>query len=96
MDVVLAFIVAHEEQRRRTLHSQWQVFSKQLSTETLSLLFNKDDDEKLEARKNLARVDLFMESSFGVEPISMFPDGFLRQRMVLVSVCPKVQTQKDA
>ena len=48
---VLAFIAAHEEQSRHTLHSHWRVFSKQLSTETQNLLFSEDTNEKLEANK---------------------------------------------
>ena len=49
---VLAFIGAHKERSRRTLHSHWQVVSKQLLMETQNLLFTEDKYEKPEARKN--------------------------------------------
>ena len=42
---------------------------------TQNLLFSKDKDEKLKARKILAHVDLVMDSSYGVELISTCTDG---------------------
>ena len=63
---VLAFAPADEEQGRKTLHSHWQIWTKELNQELRDAIFDKDTERRHVARSKFLRfVDSLMSASFG-------------------------------
>ena len=47
----LAFAPADEEQGRLTLHSHWQIWTKELNQDVRDMLFDNDEDKRSKARQ---------------------------------------------
>ena len=64
----LAFAPADEEQGRKTLHSHWQVWTKELNQERRGGLFSNDKNDREAARKEFCQhIDEIMNSTYGSE-----------------------------
>jgi hypothetical protein len=62
---VLAFAPAHEEQGRRTLHSHWQIWTEDLSTQVREDLWNRDRNIRKKSREAFYRyVDEVMTATY--------------------------------
>ena len=67
---LLAFVRADEEQGRKTLHSHWQVWVKELNQKLRDQLFDKNEDERAAARKEFCEyIDQVMSASYGPDLI---------------------------
>ena len=53
LGTVEAFGPAHEEQGRKTLHSHWQIWIKELNPKLRTQIFDKNEDKRLEAKEEL-------------------------------------------
>jgi hypothetical protein len=56
---VLTFTPAHEEQGRRTLHSHWQIWTEDLSTQVREDLWNSERNIRKKSRE--AFIDMLMK-----------------------------------
>ena len=66
----LAFAPADEEQGRFTLHSHWQIWTKELNQNVRDMLFDNDADKRSKARQFFcAHIDEIMSATYGTEII---------------------------
>ena len=64
----LAFAPADEEQGRYTLHSHWQIWTKELNQDVRDMLFDNDADKRSKARQFFcAHIDEIMSATYGTE-----------------------------
>ena len=63
---VEALAPADEEQGRKTLHSHWQCWTKELSQELRDQLFNNNEEKKADARKQFTQlIDNLQHTTYG-------------------------------
>ena len=63
---VEALAPADEEQGRKTLHSHWQCWTKELSQKLRDQLFDNDEEKKADARKRFMQlIDNLLHTSYG-------------------------------
>jgi len=66
----LAFAPADEEQGRGTLHSHWQIWTKELNQNVRDMLFHDDPDKRSRARHFFcAHIDAIMSATYGTDLI---------------------------
>ena len=64
----LAFAPADEEQGRLTLHSHWQIWTKELNQDVRDMLFDNDEEKRSKARQFFcAHIDEIMNATYGTE-----------------------------
>jgi len=64
----LAFAPADEEQGRLTLHSHWQIWTKELNQDVRDMLFDNDEEKRSKARQFFcAHIDEIMSATYGTE-----------------------------
>ena len=65
---VLAVAPADKEQARTTLHSHWQIWTKELNQDLRDKLFDADHDVKTQSREKLCQhIDDLMNATYGSE-----------------------------
>ena len=63
---VEALTPTDEEQERKTLHSHWQCWAKELSQELHDQFFDNDEEKKADARKRFTQlIDNLLHTSYG-------------------------------
>ena len=68
LGTVEAFGPAHEEQGRKTLHSHWQIWIKELNPKLRTQIFDKNEETRLKAKNEfIGIVDKLLHTSFGPE-----------------------------
>ena len=65
LGTIIAFVLANEEQGRKTLHSHWQIWTKELDSELRDNLFAKDPQVRATTRRKFFNiVDHLMHTSY--------------------------------
>ncbi len=85
---VLAFAPAHEEQGRRTLHSHWQIWTEDLSTQVREDLWSSDRNIRTMLREAFYRyVDEVMTATYS-KPLA-FNHNFIKRMQEKVTGVPQ-------